>query len=157
MSNKNYPAKYIDFSEFSANKIGFIFQSFNLNPILNAVENVAIALRINGISKKEALQKAKEVLTRVGLKERFFHYPNELSGGEQQRVATARAIVKKPIIILADEPTGNLDSKTGIGIIKLLKTIVEEQNTTVIQVTHNLKSAKFSDYIIKLKDGKLAC
>jgi len=142
-----------ELTRIRAEKIGFIFQNFNLNPILTAVENVAIPMRFIGERKRTSLQKAREVLEQVGLSHRMNHYPNELSGGERQRVGIARAIVKNPSLILADEPTGNLDTKTGLGIIKLLREINEKKKTTVIQVTHDLEIANLSDKIFKLRDG----
>ncbi len=142
-----------ELTRIRAEKIGFIFQNFNLNPILTAVENVAIPMRLIGERKKTSLQKASEVLGQVRLSHRMNHYPNELSGGERQRVAIARAIVKKPSLILADEPTGNLDTKTGLGIIRLLREINEKEDTTVIQVTHDLEIANLSDKIFRLRDG----
>ena len=142
-----------ELTRIRAEKIGFIFQNFNLNPILTAVENVAIPMRFIGERKRTSLQKAREVLEQVGLSHRMNHYPNELSGGERQRVGIARAIVKNPSLILADEPTGNLDTKTGLGIIKLLREINEKKKTTVIQVTHDLEIANLSDKIFRLRDG----
>ncbi|MBU0529711.1 ABC transporter ATP-binding protein [bacterium] len=142
-----------ELTRIRAEKIGFIFQNFNLNPILTAIENVAIAMRFIGKSKKICLQNARAALDQVGLSHRTNHYPNELSGGERQRVAIARAIVKKPSLILADEPTGNIDTKTGHEIIRLLRKINEKQNTTVIQVTHDLEIADLSDKLFKLRDG----
>lgn len=142
-----------ELTRIRAEKIGFIFQNFNLNPILTAVENVAIPMRFIGERKRTSLQKAREVLEQVELSHRMNHYPNELSGGERQRVGIARAIVKNPSLILADEPTGNLDTKTGLGIIKLLREINEKKKTTVIQVTHDLEIANLSDRIFRLRDG----
>lgn len=142
-----------ELTRIRAEKIGFIFQNFNLNPILTAIENVAIAMRFIGESKKISSQKSRAALDQVGLSHRMNHYPNELSGGERQRVAIARAIVKKPSLILADEPTGNIDTKTGMEIIRLLREINEKENTTVIQVTHDLEIADLSDKIFKLRDG----
>ncbi len=138
-----------------AEAIGFVFQAFHLNPILTALDNVALGLRFIGKRKNEARLKAKEWLSRVGLTERFHHFPQELSGGERQRVAIARALVKNPLIVLADEPSGNLDSNTGKQIIKLLKELNRENSTTIIQVTHNMEWAKMSDGVYTLKDGIL--
>jgi len=142
-----------ELTRIRAEKIGFIFQNFNLNPILTAVENVAIPMRFIGERKRTSLQKAREVLEQVGLSHRMNHYPNELSGGERQRVGIARAIVKNSSLILADEPTGNLDTKIGLGIIELLREINEKKKTTVIQVTHDLEIANLSDKIFRLRDG----
>jgi putative ABC transport system ATP-binding protein len=144
-----------DLTRIRGKEIGFIFQAFHLNPILTVRENVAIALRFLGINKKPALQKADACLKKVGLSHRLRHYPSELSGGERQRVAIARAIVKKPALILADEPTGNLDSKTGQDIIGLLKQINREENTTIVQVTHDMDVARISDIIVTLRDGQI--
>ena len=140
-----------------AGYIGFVFQYFYLNPLLTASDNVAIALRINKVSKKKSLIEAAKSLEEVGLKERINHYPNELSGGERQRVAIARALVKKPLLIIADEPTGNLDSKTANRIIMLFKKILEKEKTTIIQVTHDLEFARMTDEIINIKDGLRVC
>ncbi len=136
-----------------AREIGFVFQSFHLNPILTVHENVAIALRFLGVGKQEANHRASDWLERVGLGARLNHYPSELSGGERQRVAIARAIVKNPALILADEPTGNLDSKTGGEIVALLREINHEAGTTIIQVTHDREIAGRSDEIVALRDG----
>lgn len=130
--------------------IGFVFQFYNLIPNLNAYENVALAASI----AKDPLD-PKDVLTAVGLSERLKQFPSTLSGGEQQRVAIARAIVKKPTLLLCDEPTGALDSKTGVEIIKLLKKIAKEENKTVIIVTHNQLLADVCDHLIRLKDGAI--
>lgn len=142
-------------TKIRAKEIGFVFQNFNLNPILNALENVAMALRVTGESRRVSQKKAEETLVRVGLAHRIKHFPNELSGGECQRVAIARAVIKMPKLILADEPTGSLDSKTGIEITELLRDITLDYKTTVIQVTHNLDLANLSHSIIKLKDGQI--
>jgi putative ABC transport system ATP-binding protein len=144
-----------DLTRIRAKEIGFIFQAFHLNPILTVRENVAIALRFLGVDKRTALEKAEQWLQKVGLGHRLNHYPSELSGGERQRVAIARAIVKKPALILADEPTGNLDTKTGREIIELLQQINREQNTTVVQVTHDMDIAQVSDTIFTLRDGTI--
>lgn len=135
--------------------IGMIFQSFNLIPTYSAKENVALALAFGGVTKKERKQKAVELLDKVGLKDRVNHKPTELSGGESQRVAIARAIANNPEIILADEPTGNLDSETSQQVIGILKHLNKEEGKTVIMVTHDLETAELvSDFIIRLKDGK---
>jgi putative ABC transport system ATP-binding protein len=136
-----------------ARDIGFVFQAFHLNPILTVHENVAIALQFLGVRKNEANRRAAEWLERVGLGPRLGHYPSELSGGERQRVAIARAIVKNPALILADEPTGNLDSKTGCEIVELLREINCQSGTTIIQVTHDREIAGMSDEIVSLRDG----
>jgi lipoprotein-releasing system ATP-binding protein len=143
-----------EITKFRNNSIGFIYQFHHLLPEFTAVENVAIAKMINGTSKKEALNKSAEILGIVGLAERINHKPAELSGGEQQRVAIARALINNPKLIFADEPTGNLDSKTGKEIMKLLRELNKNKNLTFIIVTHDDEIAKNSDRIIKLKDGK---
>ena len=117
---------------------------------------MAIALRFLGIRKRAALAKAEHWLDRVGLAHRIHHYPAELSGGERQRVAIARAIVKGPALILADEPTGNLDTERGREIVELLQDLSREQNTTIVQVTHDMEVAAMSDHILRLRDGEIA-
>ncbi|MBK7811903.1 MAG: ABC transporter ATP-binding protein [Saprospiraceae bacterium] len=135
-------------------EIGFIFQTFNLMPRISALENVALPLVYAGISKKERQLRAEEVMESVGLKDRMHHKPNQLSGGQRQRVAIGRALVNKPSIILADEPTGNLDSKTSEEIMKILDQIHQLGNT-VILVTHEADIATFAKRLVKLKDGKI--
>ncbi|MFM7710561.1 MAG: ABC transporter ATP-binding protein [Ferruginibacter sp.] len=133
-------------------EIGFVFQQFNLLPRLTAAENVALPLVYSGVSRKERTQRAETVLEKVGLKDRMSHRPNELSGGQCQRVAIARALINNPSIILADEPTGNLDSKTSHEIMQMLSRIHEEGNTVVL-VTHEEDISSFARRIIRLKDG----
>jgi putative ABC transport system ATP-binding protein len=133
-------------------EIGFVFQTFNLLPRLSALENVALPLVYAGIPKSVRLKKAEEMLTAVGLKDRMDHKPNELSGGQRQRVAVARALVNNPSIILADEPTGNLDSKTSYEIMQLFEEIHKNGNT-IILVTHEPDIAAHAHRIVKLKDG----
>ena len=135
-------------------EIGFVFQTFNLLPRLTALENVALPLVYSGISKKNRLEKAFKVLESVGLGDRVDHKPNELSGGQRQRVAIARALVNDPSIILADEPTGNLDTKTSIEIMAIFEKIQSEGNT-VILVTHEPDIADHAHRIIRLRDGLL--
>ncbi len=132
--------------------MGYVFQSFFLLPELTALENVMIPSLIRGKSQKE---RAKELLERVGLGERTAHLPTELSGGEQQRVAIARALINNPAIIFADEPTGNLDSKTGGGVMELLMTLVEEEERTLLVVTHDAELADSGDRKVTLIDGKI--
>lgn len=134
-------------------KIGMIFQTFNLLPTLSAVENVALPLRLQGRSKRDAEQQASQMLERVGLAGRSAHKPDQLSGGERQRIAIARALIFKPPILLADEPTGNLDSKTGEEILSLLDDLHREFNTTMLLVTHNEEAAWHCDKILRLRDG----
>ena len=136
-------------------KIGMIFQTFNLLPTLSALENVALPLRLQNVSKREAEQKAAEMLKRVGLSERATHKPDQMSGGERQRTAIARALIFKPPILLADEPTGNLDSKTGEEILSLLDDLHREFNTTMLLVTHNEEAAWHCDRILRLRDGRI--
>lgn len=134
-------------------KIGYVFQTFNLIDFLSAVENVALPMVFAGKSKRERLERAKELLQLVGLGDRLNHKPTELSGGQQQRVAIARALANSPSIILADEPTGNLDLATGLAIVQLLHRVRAETNTTVICTTHDLKMIEVSDRIAWLEDG----
>jgi putative ABC transport system ATP-binding protein len=135
-------------------EIGFVFQTFNLLPRLSSLENVALPLLYAGFSKKEQLERAAIALRSVGLADRMSHKPNELSGGQRQRVAVARALVNNPAIILADEPTGNLDTKTSIEIMGLFEQI-HEQGNTVIVVTHEPDIAEHAHRIIRLRDGAI--
>lgn len=134
-------------------KIGYIFQTFNLIPVLSAQDNVALPMIFLGIKKEERLRKAAELLGVVGLGDRLTHRPHELSGGQQQRVAIARALANNPSIILADEPTGNLDLATGLSIVQLLYRLKVERSTTVICATHDLKMVDVSDKLAWLRDG----
>jgi len=136
-------------------KIGFVFQSFNLIPRTTALDNVQLPLIYAGVDTEKRKKRAQEVLEQLGLKERITHFPNQLSGGEQQRTAIARALVNKPSIILADEPTGNVDSKTGKEIIEIFKKLNKDGNTVVL-VTHDEKIAQNAKKIIKIYDGKIA-
>lgn len=136
-------------------KIGMVFQTFNLLATLTALENVALPLRLNGASKKEANSRAKTMLEKVGLGARTMHRPDEMSGGERQRIAIARALIFQPPVLLADEPTGNLDSKTGEEILALLDALHREFNTTILMVTHNEEAAQHCDRVIRLRDGKV--
>jgi len=135
-------------------EIGFVFQTFNLLPRYTALENVILPLIYAGYSKSERIERAKEVLQSVGLEDRMTHKPNELSGGQRQRVAVARALVNDPSIILADEPTGNLDSKTSIDIMNLLDDIHKRGNTVIV-VTHEEDIAQKTNRIIRLMDGEV--
>lgn len=141
-----------DLAEVRNKNIGFVFQQFNLLPRLSAAENVALPLVYAGIGKKERLQRAKEVLDKVGLADRSHHKPNELSGGQMQRVAIARALINNPAIILADEPTGNLDSKTSSEVMEIFSKIQATGNT-VILVTHEEEIAAYAKRIVRLRDG----
>ena len=138
---------------FRRNKIGFVFQFFNLLPTLTALENVALPLVLDGRSKLEAEERAQLLLTKVGLEGRNKHLPEELSGGEIQRTAMARALAFDPPILLADEPTGNLDSKNGNAILSLLRQISKEEGCTVVMVTHSEEAAGYGDRRIYLRDG----
>jgi len=142
-------------AEFRNKKIGFVFQFHHLLPEFTALENAAMPALINGTSRRDAYRRAEIVLTEVGLGDRLTHKPGELSGGEQQRVATARAIMMNPDVILADEPTGNLDAETGGKIQGLLLALGKAQNTTLIVVTHNRLLADGMSRTINLKDGKI--
>ena len=135
-------------------KIGFVFQSFNLLPHLNILKNVELPLMYGGMSKRKRTAKAKEVLQNVGLGDRLKHKPGELSGGQRQRVAIARAIVNDPSILLADEPTGNLDSQSGGDILEIFAELHSQGNTVII-VTHDQAIASRAERIIKIKDGKI--
>ena len=135
--------------------VGFVFQSFNLLTLHNAIDNVTIPMIWQGLNSLERKKRAEELLKSVGLAERMRFLPTQLSGGEKQRVSIARALANSPKIILADEPTGNLDSKTGQDIIKLLKQINKQLGVTIIVITHDLDIARAADRIIKLRDGKV--
>lgn len=135
-------------------KIGFIFQSFNLLLKMNALENVQVPLMYRGMNKKESQKRAYEILEKVGLKGREKHMPSQLSGGQQQRVAIARALIGEPEIILADEPTGALDSKTGNEVMELLQELNRE-GQTIILITHDISIANRANRIVKMMDGKL--
>lgn len=138
---------------FRGNHIGYVFQAYNLIPSYNAIDNVAMPIIFSGTPYEEAVERAKEVLDRVGLEHRKTHRPDELSGGQQQRVAIARALANHPSIILADEPTGNLDLHTGEDIIKLLRNLSKEDGVTVITATHDHKMLDASNRIVWIKDG----
>lgn len=134
-------------------KIGFVFQSFHLIPSLTALENILVPMEIAG--RRDSAARARLLLAEVGLAERGHHYPSQLSGGEQQRVAIARALSNEPVIVLADEPTGNLDSSTGHHVIELLLGINQSRGTTLVVVTHDTEIASMADARIFLKDGKI--
>ncbi len=136
-------------------KIGYIFQSFNLIPVMTALENVTLPMIFAGVTAEDSIEKAVGLLTMVGLGDRIQHKPLELSGGQQQRVAIARALANDPAIVLADEPTGNLDLNTGRDIINLLKRLNEENGVTIISATHDLKMLDVSDRIFWIRDGRI--
>jgi putative ABC transport system ATP-binding protein len=134
-------------------RIGFIFQAFNLLPTLSAVENVALALELDGVRESEARPRAVAAIESVGLAARGDHLPSMLSGGEQQRVAVARALVINPALVLADEPTGNLDSASSRQVVQLLRDLVDKQGQTVVIVTHDLQLAEIADRTVRVRDG----
>ncbi|MFM7846856.1 MAG: ABC transporter ATP-binding protein, partial [Planctomycetota bacterium] len=134
-------------------RIGFIFQQFNLLPILSAEENVALPLELDGVPSESARQRARTVLEQVDMLKRSTHLPSKMSGGEQQRVAIARALVIEPAILLADEPTGNLDSANGQRITTLLRQLVDQHQQTIVLVTHDATVASLADRVIHLRDG----
>ncbi|MFB6208491.1 MAG: ABC transporter ATP-binding protein [Candidatus Nanohaloarchaea archaeon] len=133
-------------------KVGFVFQKFNLIPSMTAQENVALPMLFRGSSRKERMDRAAEILERIGMGDRLHHMPSELSGGQQQRVSLARALVNDPEIILADEPTGNLDTETGDQVMELLEDLNKE-GKTIIMVTHDPHDAQYAEYIVDIKDG----
>jgi len=142
-----------ELTQFRSRRVGFIFQAYHLLPELTALENVCLPARVARISAAQTEQRGIELLARVGLKDRTDHKPSELSGGEQQRVAIARALINEPELLLADEPTGNLDSKTGGEIIELLKALCAEKQMTLVIATHDEKVAARAERIIQLVDG----
>jgi putative ABC transport system ATP-binding protein len=143
-----------DLAQIRGRKIGFVFQTFNLIPTLNAIENIALPMIFHGIGKKERMERAEEILREVNLTHRRTHFPKEMSGGERQRVAIGRALANDPEVILADEPTGNLDTKTGMEIMKLF-TELNKKGKTIILVTHNLDLIKYVQKVLKISDGKI--
>ena len=143
-----------DRTRFRKGRIGFVFQSFNLIEELTVEENIDLQLRYLGIGKKERRERVLEILRKVNLSQRAGHYPQQLSGGQQQRVAIARAVVGKPKLILADEPTGNLDSKNGLEVMELLSSLHAE-GSTIVMVTHSQHDAAYADRIINLFDGEV--
>ena len=137
-------------------KIGFVFQAYNLIPVLSAAENVEFVMLLQGVSSRERQQRAKAILEDVGLADKYDRRPSELSGGQQQRVAVARAIVSNPSIVLADEPTANLDSETGIGLLEMMKKLNEEKDVTFIFSTHDKMVMEYALRLVRLRDGRLA-
>jgi len=142
-------------AEYRNKKIGVVFQFYNLIPYLTAIENVELPMSVAGVEPKTRRSKALKLLEIVGLRDKARKKPTELSGGEQQRVAIARSLVNEPKLILADEPTGNIDSASAIAIIEAFRRLIAEQEVSVVMVTHNLELAETSDRIIKLRDGKI--
>ena len=136
--------------------IGFIFQFFNLVPTLNVAENVAFPLSLAGVAKQEIADRAAEVLREIGLAHRATHFPNQLSGGEMQRVAIGRAIIHRPLLILADEPTGNLDSHNGETILELIRMVHGAHRPTIVMATHSDRAAARGDYVIEVVDGRIS-
>lgn len=139
---------------FRRRKIGFIFQNYNLVPILNVYENIVLPIELDGRNIDE--EYVKQIVKVLGLEKKLDTLPGKLSGGQQQRVAIARALASKPAIILADEPTGNLDSKTSLDVMGLLKVTSKQFNQTIVMITHNEEIAQMSDYILRIEDGKIA-
>ncbi|HBT39069.1 MAG: ABC transporter related [Thermotoga sp. 50_1627] len=142
-------------TQFRARNMGFVFQFFNLIPVLTALENVLLPLKILGINHGEAKQRAVAMLEKVGLRDKIERFPSQLSGGEQQRVAIARALVHNPKVVWADEPTGNLDSETGMNVIELLESMKKELGTTLVVVTHDERIAQRANRILFMRDGQI--
>lgn len=140
-------------SEFRRRNIGFVFQFFNLIPELTAMENILMPIKID--NQKTDTEYFEQIVETLGIKDRLNHYPSQLSGGQQQRTAIARALINKPSLILCDEPTGNLDSKSGDDVLMLLKTLKEKLNQTIIMVTHDIHIASKADRIVQIEDGKI--
>lgn len=153
-NNNILKMKYSDKISFRREFIGYIFQSFNLLPNLTVFENIELPLKYRGFSKKQRKNKVLDAINNFGLENRGNHKPIQLSGGQQQRVAIARAMISNPAILLADEPTGNLDSTNGQNILSSLKDL-NENGTTIVMVTHSVEAAAFSDRILTMKDGHL--
>ena len=142
-------------AEFRQKHLGFVFQSYNLLPNLNAIENVAMPLMFRGVPKRKREMIARAMLKRVGLGKRMNHYPTQMSGGEQQRVCIARALINCPKLILADEPTGNLDSKTKTEVMDMICSFARDFNQTIVLVTHDDNMAQYADRIVTLLDGRI--
>lgn len=144
-----------ELAAFRQKHIGFVFQSYNLMPFMTAAENVAMPLMFRGESKRQRMKKANAILRMVGLANRLKHYPRQMSGGQQQRVGIARAFVAMPDVVFADEPTGNLDSKTTIEVMDMIKSFARRFKQTIVLVTHDPELAKYADRIVTLVDGKI--
>ena len=144
-----------ELAAFRQKHIGFVFQSYNLLPFMTAAENVAMPLMFRGESRRKRMKKAVAILKKVGLGNRLKHYPRQMSGGQQQRVGIARAFVAKPGVVFADEPTGNLDSKTTIEVMDMIKSFARRFNQTIVLVTHDPEMAQYADRIITLVDGRI--
>ena len=144
-----------ELAEFRQKHIGFVFQSYNLLPFMNALENVAVPLMFRGEPKRERTKKAMAILKKVGLANRLTHYPKQMSGGQQQRVGIARAFVAHPDVVFADEPTGNLDSKTTIEVMEMIRDFARRFNQTIVLVTHDPELAQYADRIVTLVDGRI--
>lgn len=144
-----------ELAEIRNKKVGFVFQSFYLLPRYTAIQNVELPLIYQGISPKERREKARVILEKMGLSDRINHRPTQLSGGEQQRVAIARALIVNPVILLADEPTGNLDSKSSHEIMDLISRLHKEENLTIVLVTHERDIAEYAEKIVRMHDGKI--
>jgi len=144
-----------ELAQIRGKKIGFVFQQFNLMPILSASQNTAMPMMFQNIEAEERKKRAEHLLNLVGLRERINHKPKELSGGEQQRVAIARALSNNPEVILADEPTGNLDTNTGVQIMALIEKLHKEEKKTIILVTHDINLVKYAKKVIYIKDGQI--
>lgn len=154
LENKNiYSLNDDELSKIRRQEFGFIFQSFNLIPVLNVYDNIILPIQLDG--KKEDKEYIMNIIKKVGLEEQLKKFPNELSGGQQQRVAIARALSNKPTVIFADEPTGNLDSKTTKEVMNLLKSTVNDFNQTLVMITHDENIAKQADRVITISDGKI--
>lgn len=144
-----------ELAEFRQKHIGFVFQSYNLLPFMNALENVAVPLMFRGEPKRVRTKKAIAILKKVGLANRLNHYPKQMSGGQQQRVGIARAFVAHPDVVFADEPTGNLDSKTTIEVMEMIRSFARRFNQTIVLVTHDPELAQYADRIVTLVDGRI--
>ncbi len=154
-NNMQMPREAVAAAEMRRSQMGFIFQRFNLIPVMTALENVAYPLQLNKVSKAEQIERATEMLSKVGLEKFIHHRPDHLSGGQQQRVAIARALVHKPALVIADEPTASLDSKTANTVIDLMRELGHEYGTTFIVATHDMRMAQRCDRTINLVDGKV--